>query len=629
MTNYNGFRDYLKDLSYPAKAIFLKGLSIIIMIIALSSITFAQQADFNSSDTAGCSPLAVNFTNTSDTAGNPNTILYTWDFGDGSSTVTTVNASHTYYNGGVYTVTLTMTDNFSTFTSTDTQDIYVTKTVSPSFSINTDVCAEEWLSFFYSQSPKDSVFWDFGDGRTSRDMSTYPMTHKYETNGVYTLTYTTYNQGCDSTATYNMNVNGPTADYTVTPDSACLGETVTFNVSNTNDVVQFRWDTKEGGVVSNWNENPFEHEYISVTRDVYVELELQGSTKNCTLIDTVYIYPVIAGISYGTPLCAVNPIFFVDGSEGQNLTYSWNFGDGATSSDKSAFHSYSAEGEYIITHAIENPRGCQDTIVDTIYAFTPPAIQIADTAFFTCRGDSVQLEVSGGDTIIWNPNFGLSDPSSYTPKAAPPLTTKYNVSVEDTTTECATTKQITIFVQQEPDWNLITIDPTDTNIVIGDTVLITVNTGGSADTSDYVFEWNPDYQVLTCINCAYLRVLPLESTIYTLTVSDTNLCFSNDYESNIDVREEYKIGVAAAFTPNDDGINDYIFVNGWGIKRIIEFRVYNRWGKEVFFTDNASTGWDGTIDGSPAAIDSYAYVVKAEMWNGETVVKNGTFNLIR
>lgn len=627
MTNYYGLKAFLKEFTLPAKASFIHRLSVVFLIISFSSKVGAQQAEFICSDTTGCSPLAVNFTNTSDTAGNPNTILYTWDFGDGSLPVTTKDASHTYRNGGVFTVTLTMTDNFSSFTSTATQDIYVNKTVAPNLSVNTDVCAQEWLSFAYNNIPLDSVFWDFGDGNTSKETHN-PMTHRYLMNDFYTLSLTTYFQGCDSTETYTVNVNGPTAEYMITPDSACIGETVTFTVSDTNDVVRFRWDTREASGISDWNENPYKYAYKENTRIQEVKLELQGNTKNCTLIDTVYIYPVIAGISYGTPLCAINPIFFVDGSEGQQLTYFWNFGDNTTSTEKSTFHSYASEGEYIITHAIENPRGCQDTIVDTIYAYTPPTIQIADTAFNTCRGDSVQLEVEGGDNIAWSPQFGLSDPGSYTPKAAPPITTKYNVSVKDTLTECATTKQITVFVQQEPDWNSISVYPTDTNIIIGDPVLIKVNTG-SADSSSYVYEWSPDYQVSTCINCVNFGVLPLESIIYTLLVSDTNLCFSNEYESNIEVREEYKIGVAAAFTPNGDGINDLIFVNGWGIKRIIEFRIYNRWGKEVFFSDDASIAWDGTVDGSPASIDTYAYVVKAEMWNGETIVKNGTFNLIR
>lgn len=66
-----------------------------------------------------------------------------------------------------------------------------------------------------------------------------------------------------------------------------------------------------------------------------------------------------------------------------------------------------------------------------------------------------------------------------------------------------------------------------------------------------------------------------------------------------------------AFTPNGDGANDVFYVYGQGVK-ITEFRIFNRWGNEVFYSDNMTKGWDGTYKGKPQPLGVYAYYLKAD-----------------
>lgn len=68
--------------------------------------------------------------------------------------------------------------------------------------------------------------------------------------------------------------------------------------------------------------------------------------------------------------------------------------------------------------------------------------------------------------------------------------------------------------------------------------------------------------------------------------------------------------VPNVFTPNGDGANDEFRVVYRSIK---EFQcwVYNRWGHQVFHSDNPDEGWDGTIGGRPAAEGAYFYVIRA------------------
>lgn len=69
----------------------------------------------------------------------------------------------------------------------------------------------------------------------------------------------------------------------------------------------------------------------------------------------------------------------------------------------------------------------------TIKYCEQPTITVADDTLFTCNGDSVQINVSGGATCTWTPSAGLSSTTSFNPKAAPSVTTNYVVTVRNGT----------------------------------------------------------------------------------------------------------------------------------------------------------------------------------------------------
>jgi gliding motility-associated-like protein len=148
-----------------------------------------------------------------------------------------------------------------------------------------------------------------------------------------------------------------------------------------------------------------------------------------------------------------------------------------------------------------------------------------------------------------------------------------------------------------------------------------------ARTLSYI--WTPETGV-SCTDCNNPTLQPFQTTSYSLIVTDTNHCaMSENFAINIEVREEYRLGVPEAFTPNGDQVNDIIKVDGWGIKQLIEFRVFNRWGTEVFYTDDINQGWDGYYNNKLQGIDTYSYIIRAEMWDDNITTVKGTFSLLR
>ncbi len=85
--------------------------------------------------------------------------------------------------------------------------------------------------------------------------------------------------------------------------------------------------------------------------------------------------------------------------------------------------------------------------------------------------------------------------------------------------------------------------------------------------------------------------------------------------------------VPTAFSPNNDGANDELYVYGNCITSL-EFAIFDRWGEKVFETNDKAIGWDGKYKGKDMNAGSFAYYVTATV-NGEIIRKKGAIALVR
>ena len=87
--------------------------------------------------------------------------------------------------------------------------------------------------------------------------------------------------------------------------------------------------------------------------------------------------------------------------------------------------------------------------------------------------------------------------------------------------------------------------------------------------------------------------------------------------------------VPKAWSPNNDGHNDYLFPFLINITRIKYFRIYNRWGIKVFETNIIGQGWNGIYNGKPQMMDVYTWTIEAEAVAGYIYKSAGTSVLLR
>jgi PKD repeat protein len=156
----------------------------------------AAHAEFIATPTSGVSPLAVQFTNQS--SGDYDTC--TWTFGDGGTSTSCGNPTHTYATKGVYTVALTVAGPAGTNTRTRTGYITVYRPVQADFGASPTIGPPPLAVSFTNSSTGDfsSSLWDFGDGQTSTLQN---PTHTYVDEGSYTVSLTVSGPGGTDTRT--------------------------------------------------------------------------------------------------------------------------------------------------------------------------------------------------------------------------------------------------------------------------------------------------------------------------------------------------------------------------------------------------------------------------------------------
>lgn len=115
---------------------------------------------------------------------------------------------------------------------------------------------------------------------------------------------------------------------------------------------------------------------------------------------------------------------------------------------------------------------------------------------------------------------------------------------------------------------------------------------------------------------------------YYLENSDTIYCKDTAYLKII-TNDSAIARVPTAFTPNGDGVNDLIYCRGFGIVKLLSFKIYNRLGQLLFISTNMDDGWNGYHKELLQNSDIYYYTYEAESYGGKRVKGEGNFILLR
>ena len=578
-----------------------------------------------------CSGEGVTYTSTNS---YPN---MTWSFGDGTTVGPTPPQSiitHSYTSSGVYTTTLTVSDTIGCMDVKTNNQVVNVQNI-PIVSISSAAFGNSNLCYPYQASFTDnstvtifaSRVWNLYNGTIlNNNLST--INYLYSAPGTYSVSLTeTTTNGCTASVTNTFVVNGPVADFTLSPSTICRGQSITFTIKDTTNVSTWAWDFGDG--TDTTKSSPVSHTYNfhPPGGSTNVTLIYWGVDSSCkqAQVHPINIYQVIADFKRNNELtkadtahCLGSTDVFTNTSTNAS-TYGWNFGNGANSAAFSPSYQYTVSGTYTVELFIkDNTTGCVDTMKKKMIIY-PLFVNEVAKGDSICKNANAQLNASGNAvTFTWTPSNGLSSANVANPSASPSVTTTYTLYATDMN-GCKDSSIATIFVQPAPIPIIY-----DTTIVIGQTVVLPGSQGPG-----YSYTWTPTNN-LSCNYCPNPVFNGTVNASYIETIADNRGCFKVNSTFSITVEPLASLNVPTAFTPNGDGTNDVIYAAGWGIKTLLYFKIFNRWGELVFESTDLKVGWDGTYKGVPQNMETYVYEVSALPFISDNpITKKGYFKLLR
>jgi gliding motility-associated-like protein len=180
---------------------------------------------------------------------------------------------------------------------------------------------------------------------------------------------------------------------------------------------------------------------------------------------------------------------------------------------------------------------------------------------------------------------------------------------------------------------IVNVGLTTTTVTAG--TIVNINGGNDQSFQGVTYNWtNPSTDVTITTPTAHATTA-MSSTagsyVLTLTATANDSTACQDTASVILNIESIYTGMPDAFTPNGDGINDVYRPVGLSAEDVLTFRVYNRWGQEVYNGDDLeNAGWDGRFQGVEQPTETYLFLLEYKLGvNSEAKVQKGEFRLVR
>jgi gliding motility-associated-like protein len=287
----------------------------------------------------------------------------------------------------------------------------------------------------------------------------------------------------------------------------------------------------------------------------------------------------------------------------------------------------STPGPHTIKLVVKTDIGCEsDTLTKTFTANPVPVIDMMDTK--GCINDPVNFsatQIDNATTITqWNWDFGNGATSSI----QNPTNTFFragNIAVH--VNAVASNGCVSQDVIKNIPIGKITVKTNRDTTILPDIPFLLTTTWSAVPSNNTSFLWTPTVG-LSDPFIQNPEVSIKDDVTYIVKTTTPEGCEATD-TVNIKVFKGSAVYVPTGFTPNGDGRNDYLRGLYIGIKKVHYFRVYNRWGQQIFSTNSLIEGWDGTINRVKQPTGTFVWMLKAEDLAGKIYEMQGISTLIR
>ncbi len=380
-------------------------------LLANRGLMAQLKADFTMSQSGGCSPLSITFTNTS--TGTSSNTIYSWDFGNGNSAAI-ANPGAIYTEEKTYTVTLTIKDGSQTASTTKQVTVY--KKPTADFTASTaKECMPKPITFTSTADAGSGTisnyYWDFGDGNTQQG-SGNSISHSYALVQKATVSLTVTNSfGCYHTISKKDIVDIlPTLTASFSADKRILcreSDPVQFTNSSTGPgTLSYTWDFGDGAT-----SNAVAPSHVFNKKGIYTVGLTVKSSEGCVAQNTQTGYLNVANYStdFDAPVkaCKNDLVTFINrGTPSPNYS-TWSV-DGQVYAYNNPYLYYQLRSAGTHTVTLTNTYGtCTESVLKQIQVNDVPDLRgfIAQPAGFCGAPMAVSFKDTTPGAVKWNWSF--------------------------------------------------------------------------------------------------------------------------------------------------------------------------------------------------------------------------------
>ena len=433
----------------------------------------------------------------------------------------------------------------------------------------------------------------------------------------------------------SFDLQNPDADASAAGNTiGCVPFAVQF-LNNSTSAVNYTWNFGDGSPTSSATSPT--HTYTAA--GVYIVKLFASNPNGCTFsIDSTTLIITVKNDSINAdftitkvdscgPFTANFTNLSTNTGSGLTTSYQWDFGDGSAvfNGTTPPLHSFPAATAYTITLTMTDTNACNSPsviqkVVDFNTSIVTSAFNMPDSI---CMPALVNFTNQSTNATSWSWTFGdgnvsnSSNPTNIYATIGTYTVTLIAANPAACNKTSTTTKVITILPSPVADFNWAPNPPTPntpntfTNLSTGATnYLWDFGDGTTSTLKDDIHIYQKDGTYTVC-----------------LTVRNDYGCIDTACKQ---VRGMVipLVDVPSGFSPNGDGVNDMVYVKGYGIQKMT-FRIYNRWGEKVFESTEQSKGWDGRYKGEIQEMEVYGYTLKVEFFDGTKDARSGNITLLK
>jgi len=337
--------------------------------------------------------------------------------------------------------------------------------------------------------------------------------------------------------------------------------------------------------------------------------------------------PMTELITADTVLCEPGSITVA--ATGMGSIFNWYDMDGNLQGEGNPFvlEVRDPSDPYYLLEMVDD-NGCVATdsilVADFSVGLEPPADELI------CLNDSAFLEpiatlnAAVDYEVAWTPDELInSDPTMVDVMVSPSEPTLYTITISNDF--CSSSVDAFVDVIDVSNGISVIADP-DTVCLSQSTQLNVLGDGS------YAYEWlEPSSSTLDSDISQNPIATPTETTEYMVKVTDDNQCVGTGSVRVVVIDPscgEPFIFFPNAFSPNNDGHNDILYLRGFNADEVL-FVIYNRWGEKVYQSNSQQEGWDGTYKNEALDSDVFGYYLEVRCTNGEIYRKRGNVTLLR